>query len=633
MRTIMITIAAALLALTTTPARAQIEPGRRLNTPTGWSFWSNVPAATINSEVSSGRRPIMLRRNDSNPSNYDATMVQNTGSYAQSFWYYYNVDATQVSNFINANTARLISIDAYDNGAGSPRFNVVMVSNTGANARGWWWYHGVTTAQISTFLTQNNARLVDLHRYVIGGQTRYAAIMYANTGGTALPWGWGINATPQWIGDQINLNNFRIIDIQVNDPATPTFDVVFERNQGQGWWWWFGQTWQGMIDRFEEVKGRLVDFDAYPTASGTGYVALILDNANTTERRIRDIMHSTTDGVRGFYIRRAGSASPSAEIYGNRPFEPASMIKILHHAYTMNRVSYFGENLATGVTVFQNYTGSCPLDSNPMTLTLGETLRRMMQNSDNQCTQTIRARYGQATLNAFAANLGLANTQLNHRIGCGSEAVANPNVFTLADAARLYELIGTTTTIVSNARRPDLYSRMNNWQNGSLPAEVAAIVNQEAAPFGLTNAEINDFRSRMLIVEKGGSYGLSTGGPLFYHQTRGTFAEIPFRDDCDVVIRSYGFGTFVNFASNNTNASNAASTARWELLREPIREALSNWRLCPADWNCDGTVDFNDFLAFLNDYTAQRPRADLNGDGVIDFNDFLAFLNLYNTPC
>ncbi|MBM4108344.1 MAG: hypothetical protein FJ255_05955 [Phycisphaerae bacterium] len=54
---------------------------------------------------------------------------------------------------------------------------------------------------------------------------------------------------------------------------------------------------------------------------------------------------------------------------------------------------------------------------------------------------------------------------------------------------------------------------------------------------------------------------------------------------------------------------------------------------CPGDWNCDGVIDFNDLLAFLNDYNAGLPIADLNGDGNVDFNDFLEFLNRYNTPC
>jgi hypothetical protein len=52
-----------------------------------------------------------------------------------------------------------------------------------------------------------------------------------------------------------------------------------------------------------------------------------------------------------------------------------------------------------------------------------------------------------------------------------------------------------------------------------------------------------------------------------------------------------------------------------------------------ADWNEDGVIDFNDFLAFLNDYNADDPCADLNADGTIDFNDFLEFLNIYNAGC
>ncbi|MBM4108245.1 MAG: peptidase S8 [Phycisphaerae bacterium] len=54
---------------------------------------------------------------------------------------------------------------------------------------------------------------------------------------------------------------------------------------------------------------------------------------------------------------------------------------------------------------------------------------------------------------------------------------------------------------------------------------------------------------------------------------------------------------------------------------------------CVADWNADGVVDFNDFLAYLNDFNAGAPRADLNADGVVDFNDLLLFLNRYNAAC
>jgi hypothetical protein len=53
----------------------------------------------------------------------------------------------------------------------------------------------------------------------------------------------------------------------------------------------------------------------------------------------------------------------------------------------------------------------------------------------------------------------------------------------------------------------------------------------------------------------------------------------------------------------------------------------------PGDWNEDGGVDFNDFLAFLNDFNANTACADLDGDGGWDFNDLLAFLNRFNQGC
>ncbi len=52
-----------------------------------------------------------------------------------------------------------------------------------------------------------------------------------------------------------------------------------------------------------------------------------------------------------------------------------------------------------------------------------------------------------------------------------------------------------------------------------------------------------------------------------------------------------------------------------------------------ADWNEDGVIDFNDFLAFLNDFNGEDPCADLNSDGIVDFNDFLEYLNIYNAGC
>lgn len=54
---------------------------------------------------------------------------------------------------------------------------------------------------------------------------------------------------------------------------------------------------------------------------------------------------------------------------------------------------------------------------------------------------------------------------------------------------------------------------------------------------------------------------------------------------------------------------------------------------CVADFNGDGVVNTQDFLAYLNAWTAGDPAADINGDGVVNTQDFLAFLNLWTAGC
>lgn len=55
--------------------------------------------------------------------------------------------------------------------------------------------------------------------------------------------------------------------------------------------------------------------------------------------------------------------------------------------------------------------------------------------------------------------------------------------------------------------------------------------------------------------------------------------------------------------------------------------------VCLADLDCDGVVDFSDYLAFLNLYDSGDPLADINGDGVVDFADYLEFLNEFTAGC
>ncbi len=54
---------------------------------------------------------------------------------------------------------------------------------------------------------------------------------------------------------------------------------------------------------------------------------------------------------------------------------------------------------------------------------------------------------------------------------------------------------------------------------------------------------------------------------------------------------------------------------------------------CPADFNADCTVDFFDYLDFVDAFSTGLSRADFNLDQVIDFFDYLDFVDAFSTGC
>src|SRR5262249_48131648 len=162
----------------------------------------------------------------------------------------------------------------------------------------------------------------------------------------------------------------------------------------------------------------------------------------------------------------------------------------------------------------------------------------------------------------------------HHRIGCAGGAdgaIADPNMFSLRDAGSLYEQIATNLFTAQN--KQTLYTLMIDSNENGLPSAVGSIVDDEAASLDLTAQQLGSFKTMLDTVYKGGSYGLCSPDCI-YDQTRGGWAKIPFRASCRIAPREFVYGTFVNGASVDADASAAASTAYNELLREQIRAAL-----------------------------------------------------------
>jgi hypothetical protein len=194
-------------------------------------------------------------------------------------------------------------------------------------------------------------------------------------------------------------------------------------------------------------------------------------------------------------------------------------------------------------------------------------LRDMMENSDNARTQAIRAYFGEASINATAALLGMTNTELRHRIGCGGDAVANPNDITLYDLGLLHEQVANGFL---GALRAEFYEHM---LNSLIWAGITTVIDEEAAQLGMTAAAVTSFKAQMQLARKSGSYTLNGDE---YRSGFG-WVEVPFLAGGVLAPREYVVGAFVARASNGTDASTAVNAAVGELLRPTLRSALMTW--------------------------------------------------------
>jgi len=508
---------------------------------------------------------------------FTVAMVSNTGSYAKAWWYYYGVTAAQLSATLGANNARLVSLDAYDSG-GTTLFAAVMISNTGADAKGWWWYYGVTTSQIATLVQQNNARLVDFRSYVTGGVTRYAVVMIPNTGADARVWWWYFGVSGAQVASLVSQNSAFLISIQPADASGSTFNVVMQQEPGGFfWWWYYGMDAAGLSDRLAQNGARLLDVKTYFVNGARRFAAIMVNNANAATSRVGQILRTGTDGETGLYLKQVGGGVQAA-LQETRIFEPASSIKILIGLHAMRAVDA-GASLSQSVVVYAPpASGSCPTSTITGTEPMGNAILAMLENSDNQRTRAMIDTYGMPAINQTAATIGLTGTHLNHYPGCGGPPA---NQLTLSDAGVIYEGIANGT-LLSSTNRPQLYSRMPA-QAGDftgIQSAVNSIIDAEAPAFGLTATEISQFKTRLLTHYKAGGYTLCPSSPCLEYRSVAGSAEIPVCLRGTISSRTYVWGIFIDGSTSGTAADNTFNAAKAEPLREPIRSALAGWSAC-----------------------------------------------------
>jgi hypothetical protein len=570
------------------PMSVGAEVHRIEDAQTGWWWYYNQTAAEITDIINDNdARIVDIEVVSTDPLRFTAAFVHNTGVYESGWWWYYGVTVNEISTFLEQNTGRLIDIERYvDSSSGRELFACVMVPNTGDQAKNWWWYVGTFPWDVEAYIDTNNARLVDIESYDVSGVGRlYAVIMIENAGDDGTGWGWFYNTDLNTITAWMNENDMRMLEFEVCDPVEETFDAVLvslDYHTPKTWWWWYGVTADQINGLWQQHAARITDIDTY-TSGGTRYYNLVmLSNANDLTVEMGGILEWGSDGNTGAYLKEVDGGT-LASLNPDFIFEPASTIKAVHHLHTMRDVMMGGADLSDPIQYSENYSGSCPIGGAPFTnTTLGEALRRMMVNSDNAATNGIAQLYGFGAINNTAQNIaGMTSTSINHTLGCGAAAIANPNRLTLRDLGGMYEQI-QNLSLLDEPTRDTYYSLMQNQDTPSpwwFTTDLQQTIEDEAAALG-TPWIADSFWANTLTAWKPGGYTLIFDGSNHEYISVGGIVSLPQCDGWpDIRYRHYAFGVFVDDGSNNSDTFQRVRDAARELLRDAVAAALQS---CPT---------------------------------------------------
>ncbi|MBI3848662.1 MAG: serine hydrolase [Planctomycetes bacterium] len=568
--------------------------GERSHTdPTGWYWQYEVSEATVNDRADLGYRLFDLEIEQTAPYRFTTVFVANSGVHAKDWWWRFDQTEAQIEQFMSDNNARILDLEvARVNG--QPRLAATMIRNAGSDAVGWWYYYDRSLSFIDSQVVAHDARIIDLDSYVVDGVRLWSAVMVHNAGTHYSDWWWYVNQSPAQIFQKLLLHHARIVDLE--RLTSTTFAVVLAPSEDKFSQYNFSLDAQQLTDFYRQRGSRIIDLESRVVDGVRRFDVVVLDNTNSVERRLRDIMLPATDGAFGFYSKRVGGPVV-ARLNDTRSFYPASTIKVLEHLAATDTLERLNRTDASvprwpddEVDYHQTppYPGSEPLSTMQV---------QMMVNSDNSRTNNIQNAFGRVPIGNgivqfFGAlgrdrinhhawdTVGLSTaTALRHKLGAGGPDVFDPaNSATLADLGLLYERVASGA-ILNASYRQLFYSRMLNYQgpygNHSLFGVVTGVVQEEAASRGVSAANQQLFLDNLNMAFKAGSLDVN----LKYASNAG-WISLPVRlGNGSIGARGYVFGTFVDgytFVNFGLSSSNTPQVTG-ELLRDSIGSALQTF--------------------------------------------------------
>jgi hypothetical protein len=250
---------------------------------------------------------------------------------------------------------------------------------------------------------------------------------------------------------------------------------------------------------------------ALTLVEGVGCDQSDLDCAFNSAAGVTYLEAEVAGGVGGFRAVRLGGGVVAAH-NPEHAFYPASSIKALQHLHAVRWVMAQPDPQAALDTPIPVYADYCAGAGQSTAESLSAVLEAMMVNSDNQRADAVQDYFGRDAINATATEVvGMTDTLLAHRFGCGGPANDPANRSTALDLGRLFEQVGLGTVL-----DPEGVGIFASLMLGPPWPKLLAAVGDAGEALGLDQATVDAFEVGMELNYKAGWWGtdLSVGGLL-----------------------------------------------------------------------------------------------------------------------
>jgi microsomal dipeptidase-like Zn-dependent dipeptidase len=338
--------------------------------PIKWWLFDHLSASDVTAKAAQlNARPVDVKVDPVSPYPYTVTYVQNTGAYAKTWWFDADVAPGDYTALINKRGGRLIALKGYDNGCSTTlcgsntvKLTGIMIANTGADAKSWYWAVGSLSYVLSQQGT-NRARLTTLQSFASQGSTQYAAVMIAD--GTEFT--YVANAPPSQVQGIIGSNN-KLVDLTYAGNGNYNAVTEFCGNASCQFSWYYGQTYSQVMTNAQTNNMRVLTADAHVGCDGFCYDVIMVPDSigtdpNTASTKLRGFadLHTHPLANVGFAgtIFYGGVDSNPSDPRGQSllPHTPDADCQHGGHAYSIERALGHDGSTHDGFNALSNQCG------------------------------------------------------------------------------------------------------------------------------------------------------------------------------------------------------------------------------------------------------------------------------------